>query len=84
MSAAVNLEVFGKESYETMICGDATGMMTSVASAMMTSVATSMMTSVATSMMTSVATAGMTSVALDSADKFAGGNTALMTSVADI
>lgn len=84
MSAAVDLAAAGEVSYKTMVCGEETGMMTSVASAMMTSVATSMMTSVATSMMTSVATAGMTSVALDAADKFAGGNTALMTSVADI
>lgn len=80
-AAQANVE---KEYSESMVTGEATGMMSSVASAMMSSVATSMMSSVATSMMSSVASAGMSSVALDAADKFAGGNTALMSSVADV
>jgi len=73
-----------------MLSGEGASMMTSVAASMMTSVASSMMTSVASSMMTSVASAAMTSVAQDEreaaaiAGKFAGQQTFLMTSVAEV
>lgn len=75
-SAALKLAPTSESNSISMFYGDASTMMTSVAS--------SMMTSVATSMMTSVATASSTSVAMDLSDKFSGGNTALMTSVAEI